>query len=353
MKRFIVSILLVAVLAAAHSAWSADAGRRVWIGTYTDGTKSKGIYTALFDEQTGAVSALTVAAETPNPSFLALHPNGKYLYAVNETGDGPEQSGLVTAYAIDAATGTLTELNHQLSRGAAPCHLAIDATGRFLVVANYGGGNFAEFAIGADGQLGPSMALLAHAGSGPNKERQEGPHAHDVVFSRDNHHLVAVDLGVDQVFVYTFDPASGALKPAPRQSASTTPGARATTLRVSPWWPARVQHQRAELDDHLVHVERRHRRAHPGCERLDAAGEFSRDEQHRRDRDRRRGLVRLRIEPRARQHRRFRGDAVRRAVAGRTHADRGQDTAELHHRPDRPVARRRQPGFQHADGLPP
>jgi 6-phosphogluconolactonase len=224
-KRFIVSILLFAVLAAAHSAWSADAGRRLWVGTYTDGTKSKGIYTALFDEQTGAVSALTVAAETPNPSFLALHPNGKYLYAVNETGNGPEHSGLVTAYTIDAGTGTLTELNHQLSRGAAPCHLAIDATGRFLVVANYGGGNFAEFAIGADGRLSPSMALLAHAGSGPNKERQEGPHAHDVVFSRDNRHLVAVDLGVDQVFVYTFDPASGALKPAPQQSAATPPGA--------------------------------------------------------------------------------------------------------------------------------
>ena len=224
-KRFIRSILLLAVLAAAHSAWSADAGRRVWIGTYTDGTKSKGIYTALFDGQTGGLSPLTVAAETPNPSFLALHPNGKYLYAVNETHDGPEHSGLVTAYAIDAGTGTLTELNHQLSRGAAPCHLAIDATGRFLVVANYGAGNFAEFAIGADGRLSPSMALLAHAGSGPNKERQEGPHAHDVVFSRDNRHLVAVDLGVDQVFVYTFDSGQRRLKPAPQQSAATPPGA--------------------------------------------------------------------------------------------------------------------------------
>ncbi len=172
-----------------------------------------------------------MAAETPNPSFLALHPNGKYLYAVNETHDGPEHSGLVTAYAIDAATGTLTELNHQLSRGADPCHLAIDATGRFLVVANYSAGNFAEFAIGADGRLSPSMALLAHAGAGPNKERQEGPHAHDVVFSRDNRHLIAVDLGVDQVFVYTFDPASGALKPAPQQSASTPPGAGLATSR--------------------------------------------------------------------------------------------------------------------------
>ncbi len=225
MKRFVVCVLLLVVLAAGRSAWSADAGRRVWIGTYTEGTKSKGIYTAVFDEQTGALPALTVAAETPNPSFLALHPNGKYLYAVNETHDGPEHSGLVTAYAIDPAAGTLTELNHQLSRGADPCHLAIDATGRFLVVANYSAGNFAEFAIGADGRLGPSISLLTHWGGGPNKERQEGPHAHDVVFSRDNRHLIAVDLGLDQVFVYTFDPATGDIKPAPQPSAATPPGA--------------------------------------------------------------------------------------------------------------------------------
>ena len=166
-----------------------------------------------------------MAAETPNPSFVALHPNGKYLYAVNETHDGPEHSGVVTAYTIDPAAGTLTEINHQLSRGADPCHLAIDATGRFLVVANYSAGNFAEFAIGADGRLSPSISLLTHWGGGPNKERQEGPHAHDVVFSRDNRHLIAVDLGLDQVFVYTFDPANGDIKPAAQQSAATAPGA--------------------------------------------------------------------------------------------------------------------------------
>ena len=199
----------------------------------------------LFDEQTGALSPLSLAAETPNPSFLALHPNGKYLYAVNETHDGPEHSGLVTAYAIDAATGTLTEINHQLSRGADPCHLAIDATGRFLVVANYTAGNFAEFAIGADGRLSPSISLLTHWGGGPNKERQEGPHAHDVVFSRDNRHLIAVDLGLDQVFVYTFDPANGDIKPAPQQSAATAPGAGPRHFAFHPERPERVQHQRA------------------------------------------------------------------------------------------------------------
>jgi 6-phosphogluconolactonase len=224
-KRFAIFAVLVAALVGARVAWSADTGRLVWIGTYTAGTTSKGIYTARFDEKTGALSPMQLAAATPNPSFLALHPNGKFLYAVNETSDGPEHSGLVTAFAIDASTGTLTELNHQLSRGADPCHLAVDATGRFLVVANYSSGSFAEFPIGADGRLGTSMAVLTHTGSGPNKDRQEGPHAHDVVFDKDNRHLVAVDLGLDQVFIYNFDAATGALTPAATPSAHVAPGA--------------------------------------------------------------------------------------------------------------------------------
>jgi 6-phosphogluconolactonase len=223
-KRY-VAALVICIAALAGACSDSSEGRRVWIGTYTDNSKSKGIYTGLFDEETGTLSELTVAVETPNPSFVVLHPNPKYLYAVNETHDGPEKSGLVTAYTINPTTGALTELNHQLSRGADPCHLAVDATGRFLVVANYSSGTFAEFPIGTDGRLGEAMAVLTHAGAGPNKDRQEGPHAHDVVFDRDNRHLVAVDLGLDQVFVYAFDAASGTLTPSNPPSAATAPGA--------------------------------------------------------------------------------------------------------------------------------
>jgi 6-phosphogluconolactonase len=222
-KRY-VAALVICIAALAGACSDSSEGRRVWIGTYTD-SKSKGIYTGLFDDETGTLSELTVAAETPNPSFVVLHPNPKYLYAVNETHDGPEKSGLVTAYTINPTTGALTELNHQLSRGADPCHLAVDATGRFLVVANYSSGTFAEFPIGTDGRLGEAMAVLTHSGAGPNKDRQEGPHAHDVVFDRDNRHLVAVDLGLDQVFVYAFDAASGKLTPSDPPSAATAPGA--------------------------------------------------------------------------------------------------------------------------------
>jgi 6-phosphogluconolactonase len=153
----------------------------VWIGTYT-GPQSQGIYAFRFDDETGTLSPLGLAAETPSPSFLALHPNGKVLYAVNETHDGPGNSGMVTAFAIDPASGRLTKINEQPSRGADPCHLAVDATGQYLVVANYTGGNFVVFPLAEDGRLAAASSILANRGSGPNHERQDGPHAHDVVF---------------------------------------------------------------------------------------------------------------------------------------------------------------------------
>jgi 6-phosphogluconolactonase len=224
MKRIVALCVLLAALTGAHVSSSADAGRLVWIGTYT-GPKSQGIYAFRFDDQAGVLHALGLAATTPSPSFLALHPNGRVLYAVNETHDGPGQSGNVTAFAIDQSTGALTQLNVRSSRGADPCHLAVDATGRFLVVANYSSGSFVEFPIGADGTLGDAMAVLTHQGSGPNHDRQEGPHAHDVVFDADNRHLVGVDLGLDQVFVYNFDAATGVLTPADPPSAHVAPGA--------------------------------------------------------------------------------------------------------------------------------
>ena len=118
------------------------AGRLVFIGTYT-GPTSEGIYAFRFDERSGALTPLGLAAATPNPSFLAISPDRRFLFAVNETAAfDQEKSGSVRSFSIDAATGKLTELSVQSSRGADPCHLAVDRTGRFLVVANYTGGNF-------------------------------------------------------------------------------------------------------------------------------------------------------------------------------------------------------------------
>src|SRR6478735_7582630 len=194
-------LVLASVLMSSAGRTAGAGGRLVWIGTYT-GPQSQGIYAFRFDDEAGTLSPLGLAAETPSPSFLALHPNGKVLYAVNETHDGPGNSGMVTAFAIDPATGRLTKINQQPSRGADPCHLAVDATGQYLVVANYTGGNFVVFPLAEDGRL-----------------------AHDVVFDAANRFLIAVDLGLDQLFVYRFDPAAGTFTFGDPASARVPPGA--------------------------------------------------------------------------------------------------------------------------------
>jgi 6-phosphogluconolactonase len=217
-------IVLLAVLLGERAIWSADLGRFVWIGTYT-GPKSQGIYAFRFDATTGTLTAAGVAARTPSPSFLALHPNGHFLYAVNETHDGRGNSGAVSAFAIDPGSGHLTTINSVSSHGGDPCHLALDATGRFLIVANYSSGNVTEFKVEDDGRIGAAISVMGHNGSGPIRSRQGGPHAHQVVFDRDNRHVITVDLGSDDIFVYAFDPATGALTQASPPSAHVTAGA--------------------------------------------------------------------------------------------------------------------------------
>ena len=147
-----------------------------------EGPGSKGIYAFRFDDKTGALTPLGAKAETRNPSFLAAAASGKVLYAVNEVGRdyNGEKAGSVTSFAVDPASGALKLLGAESTGGGAPCHVQCDATGRFVAVANYSGGNFALFPVRPDGRLGPSTALLGGTGSGPNKTRQQGPHAHQV-----------------------------------------------------------------------------------------------------------------------------------------------------------------------------
>jgi len=185
-----------------------------YIGTYTEKTKSKGIYSFRFEDPSGKMSIVGVAAETINPSFLAFHPNGKYLYAVNETGEfGDEKSGAVSAFSIDRKTGKLTLLNQVASRGAGPCHISLDKTGRYVLVANYDAGTVAVFPVQDNGQLGKYTGFAKHTGQGPNKERQEGPHAHWIATSPDNQFLLAADLGIDRILVSKFHLPDGAFTP--------------------------------------------------------------------------------------------------------------------------------------------
>lgn len=212
------SIFFFAVFAlcAALAASAADKGKYLfYVGTYTEeGSKSKGIYAYRYDAATGDVTALGVAAETTNPSFVAPHPNGNFLYAVNEVQNyGGPNSGGVSAFSIDHATGKLTFLNEVASRGADPCYITVDRSGKYVMVANYTSGNIAVFPIGDDGKLGESSSFVQHSGKGPNHERQEGPHAHSIDLSPDNRFAFVDDLGLDELRVYKFDAAKGTLSP--------------------------------------------------------------------------------------------------------------------------------------------
>ena len=185
----------------------------VYVGTYTDGT-SRGIYRLTFDPATAAMTEPVLAVETQNPSFLALHPSGRFLYAVGEIESFQgAKTGAVSAFAVDAKTGDLALLNQQASEGTGPCHLVVDKTGRNVLVANYGGGTVAVLPVEADGRLKPASSVRAHEGTGPNRRRQERPHAHGIYLDAAERFALSPDLGSDRVFVYRFDAANGTLEP--------------------------------------------------------------------------------------------------------------------------------------------
>jgi len=205
-----------------------------YTGTYT-GKNSKGIYVLRFNATTGKLTPLGLAAQSNNPSFLAIHPNHRFLYAAIELGDfAGQKSGAVAAYSIDHSTGKLTFLNQVSSHGTAPCHVTVDKTGKNLLVANYDSGSVAVMPISADGKLGEASAAVQHHGSSVNKERQEGPHAHCIQPSPDNRFALVADLGLDEVLVYHFDPAKGTLIPNDPPFGKTPPGAGPRHFGFSP-----------------------------------------------------------------------------------------------------------------------
>ena len=198
-----------------------------YVGTYTEnGSKSKGIYAYRFDAATQEITPLGLAAETTNPSWVALHPNGRFLYAVNEVSNykGPNSGG-VSAFSLDPATGKLTFLNEVPSRGADPCYITVDKSGKYALVANYTGGSIAAFPISADGRLGEASAFVQHTGHGADPKRQEAPHAHSIDLSPDNRFAFVDDLGLDELLTYKFDAGKGALTPNDPPFAKLDPGA--------------------------------------------------------------------------------------------------------------------------------
>lgn len=206
----------------------------LYAGTYTR-PPSKGIYAYRFQPATGTFTSIGLVAETANPSFIAIHPNRRFLYAVNETSQYEGQpAGSVSAFSIDTASGQLKLLNQVSSRGAGPCHVALDKTGKWLFVANYNGGSVAAFPVHGDGTLGEASAFVQHSGSSVNSERQRVPHAHVVTVSPDNRFILVADLGLDQVLVYRLDPSKGSLAPNDPPIVKIAPGSGPRHLAFRP-----------------------------------------------------------------------------------------------------------------------
>jgi 6-phosphogluconolactonase len=207
---------------------------RVYIGTYT-GSRSKGIYLAELDLKSGQLTAQGLAATTTSPSYLALHPNRRFLYAVNEVDRFAGASGgSVSAFAIDAGTGMLTLLNQQASKGAAPTHLVVDRQGKNVLAANYTGGSVVVLPIDAEGRLGPATGFVQHTGMSVNRSRQTAPHAHGIALDAVGRFAYVADLGLDKVLIYRFDAAQGTIVPNDPPFASVPPGSGPRHLAFHP-----------------------------------------------------------------------------------------------------------------------
>jgi 6-phosphogluconolactonase len=208
--------------------------QRVYVGSYAAADQS-GLQAFDFDPASGAMTPRGGTAGISNPSFFTIHPVTGRIYAVGET--HVEQDGIVpTVWAVDVAPEPLrlTPINSQPSGGDFPCHVALDATGRWLVVSNYGSGSVGVFPVEADGALGAMSDFVQHEGHGPNPERQAGPHAHSAIFSPDNRFLIVADLGIDALVVYQFDAATGRLTAHDRAAAQPGAGPRHMAWQPGP-----------------------------------------------------------------------------------------------------------------------
>lgn len=222
-------VFATAVVSLAALSTASGKSLSVYIGTYT-GAASQGIYRTTLDLDTGALAEPVLAAEARNPSFVEIHPNGKFLYAVSESGG----AGTVSAFAIDPERGDLKLLNQQPSGGAGPCHVNIDRDGRYVLVANYGGGSASVIPIAPDGSLAAPTGFVQHAGSGPNAGRQKGPHAHSVNLSPDGRFVFVADLGIDKIMIYKLDVDAGTIVANDPPFAPLAPGAGPRHLAFAP-----------------------------------------------------------------------------------------------------------------------
>lgn len=206
----------------------------VYVGTYTSG-KSEGLYLFKLNLTSGKLEQIGTTKGVKDPSFLALAPSRRYLYAVNEVEEfSGKKSGALSAFAVDGRSGELRLLNQQPSLGGAPCYVVVDRGGTFVLVANYTGGSVAVLPVRGDGSLGEATDMKQDQGSSINAERQEGPHAHCIVLDPDNRFAYACDLGIDKIMIFRFDRRRGKLIPAGNPWVQVKPGAGPRHLTFHP-----------------------------------------------------------------------------------------------------------------------
>ncbi len=206
----------------------------VFVSAFKPGDEGA-IHAFRFDTQTGTLKPLGRTTGIGQPFFMAISPNGQFLYAIDTDQFGGDEDEFVAAYAIAGDTAELTRLNRQSARGIASCYLDVDASGKSVVVANYSSGSVASLPVRENGSLGEAADFIQHEGSIVDPKRQTGPHAHSLVISPDNRFALAADLGLDQVRIYRFDAATSKLVESDVQPfASLPPGSGPRHLTFDP-----------------------------------------------------------------------------------------------------------------------
>jgi len=237
-RRDFLAASAISLIGLARGSETPPDGDLLYVGTYTEGTQSEGIYLIRMDRCSGELQRVGSVDAGANPSFLAIHPNGRVLYAVNELEKyNGRPTGAVSAFTIAGDTGALTRLNEQPSEGGAPCYVSLDRSARVVLVANYAGGSVALLPIQGNGVLAPAAHVIQHTGTGPNAERQEAPHAHCILPDPSNRFALAADLGADRVFVYRLDLDGKSLRHVEGGDAVMRPGAGPRHITFHPTLP--------------------------------------------------------------------------------------------------------------------
>jgi 6-phosphogluconolactonase len=230
LKRLVYSFLIIVFIS--HLA-EGQTREYIYVGTFS-GDVEKGIYVFEFDRIKGTLSPAQILGGMESPTYIEIHPNGKFLYSVNRNSINEEETwGSVSSYTIDPLTGKLTHINDQPSFGNAPCHISLDSQGRLLFIANYGSGSIAAYPIDEDGSLAPASKFIQHTGSSIAGERQQGPHAHSAVVSPRDDYLYVADLGIDKVKTYRIDYKNMTMDPLPGSDGIARQGSGPRHITIS------------------------------------------------------------------------------------------------------------------------